>query len=408
MNSDDPVGIIEISNETLKCLIFKINDDNFEILSSSTTPSKGIYNGIIVNVLSSTNAIRSCISLAEKKAKISIKKIHVVFEQTDFLCTKFSKQKKIDGSKIDKDDIDFLLKDAKKQIIHNDNDHSIIHIFNHNYIVDGKAFIEEPIGIHANFLTHEITFITIPKNNLKNINQIFIDCDIEIKRIISSTFALGTKLLGKDDLNFGSILIDLGLEKVSVGIFKSLALIHSISFPIGTNHIAKDISKVCSLDFEESQKIKNNIDLLFENNQIIFDENNYLKNIYFVNSNFRKISKKLILDIVKSRLDEILDLIKNEIINTELRLKPGIKIFLTGEGKNLINLNEYFSSFFKTDVKSEIKDENQKKENLEKEFAASLGAINIIMNGWETEAIPSTVNKSIKKIGFFSRIFGND
>ena len=81
---------------------------------------------------------------------------------------------------------------------------------------------------------------------------------------------------------------------------------------------------------------------------------------------------------------------------------------MTGEGKNLINLNEYFSSFFKTDVKSEIKDENQKKENLEKEFAASLGAINIIMNGWETEAIPSTVNKSIKKIGFFSRIFGND
>ena len=151
MDSDEPIGIIEISNENLKCLIFKIKGDNFEILSSSTAPSKGIFNGIIVNISSSTNAIRSCISIAEKKAKISIKKIHIVLEQTDFLCTKFSKQKKIDGSKIDKDDIDFLLKDAKKQLIHNDNDQSIIHIFNHNYIVDGKKFIEEPIGIYANF-----------------------------------------------------------------------------------------------------------------------------------------------------------------------------------------------------------------------------------------------------------------
>ena len=408
MNSDDPVGIIEISNETLKCLIFKIEDDNFDILSSSTTPSKGIVNGVIANISSSTTAIRSCISIAEKKAKISIKKIHVVLEQTDFLCTKFSKQKKIDGSKIDKDDIDFLLKDAKKQLIHNDNDQSIIHIFNHNYVVDGKKFIDEPIGIHANFFTHEITFITMPKNNLKNINQIFQDCDIEIERILSSTFALGTKLLDKNDLNFGSILIDLGSEKASIGIFKSLALIHSISFPVGTNHITRDLSKVCSLDFDESVIIKNNIDLTLENNQILFDENNYLKNNYFTNSNFRKISKKLIVDIIKSRLDEILGLIKNEIVNTELKFKPGIKIFLTGEGKNLINLNEYISSFFTMEVKSEMESKDQSKENIEKEFEALLGAINIIMNGWETEAIPNSINKSVGKMDFFSRLFGND
>ena len=42
MDSDEPIGIIEISNENLKCLIFKIKGDNFEILSSSTAPSKGI------------------------------------------------------------------------------------------------------------------------------------------------------------------------------------------------------------------------------------------------------------------------------------------------------------------------------------------------------------------------------
>ena len=93
----------------------------------------------------------------------------MVIEQTDFLCTKFSKHKKIDGSKIHKEDIEFLLKEAKKQLILNDNKQSIIHIFNYNYIVDGKKFIEEPIGVYADFLTHEITFITVPKNNLKNI-----------------------------------------------------------------------------------------------------------------------------------------------------------------------------------------------------------------------------------------------
>ena len=42
-------------------------------------------------------------------------------------------------------------------------------------LVDGKKFIEEPIGIYADSLSHEMTFITAPKNNLRNINQAFID-----------------------------------------------------------------------------------------------------------------------------------------------------------------------------------------------------------------------------------------
>ena len=37
----------------------------------------------------------------------------MIFEQPDFLCTTFSKSKKINGSKIQKGDIEFLLKEAK-------------------------------------------------------------------------------------------------------------------------------------------------------------------------------------------------------------------------------------------------------------------------------------------------------
>jgi cell division ATPase FtsA len=139
MNSEEPIGIIELNNNNIKCLIFRIKSDNkVEILSSSISVSEGVHNDAIANITKASNAIRACISETEKKAKVSLKKINVVLEQPDFLCTKFSKHKKIDGSKIDKDDIEFLLKEAKKQLIHNDKDHSIIHIFNQNYIVDGK------------------------------------------------------------------------------------------------------------------------------------------------------------------------------------------------------------------------------------------------------------------------------
>ena len=67
MNDDDPIGIIELGNINIKCLIFKINNNNTEILSTSITPSEGFHNDIVVNLSKASSAIRSCISKAEKK-----------------------------------------------------------------------------------------------------------------------------------------------------------------------------------------------------------------------------------------------------------------------------------------------------------------------------------------------------
>ena len=406
MNSGDPIGIIELDDVYLKCIIFQINEDNsLEVLSTSISSSLGIHNDIIVNLEKASNSIRTCVSACENKAKVSLKKINIVFEQPDFLCTKFSKHKKIGGSKIYKEDIEFLLKEAKKQLIQNDKNQSIIHIFNHNYIVDNKTFVEEPIGVYADLITHEMSFITTTKNNLKNIKQAFINCDLEVERLFSRTFGLGVQMLTTKELHYGFIVVDLGFEKVSLGLFKNLALVHSSTFPIGVNHIRKDISKVCSLDLEESKNIISQIDFSFENNHHLFD-NNYLKETYFVSSNFRKISKNLILDIIKSRLDEIVEKIKKQLILPEFDLNLGVGLSLAGEVENLSNIEKYFSTYFKNNIKHIDQVGDNKNQYLKKNFTASLGIAKVIKDGWETEAIPKKTNKSMRKTGFFAKIFG--
>ena len=48
---------------------------------------------------------------------------------------------------------------------------------------------------------------------------------------------------------------------------------------------------------------------------------------------------------------------------------------------------------------------NNKDESLDF-FFACLGAIKLIKNGWETEAIPKMSGKYTEKKGFFAKIFG--
>ena len=47
----EATGIIELGNANIKCLIFKIdNNDNLQILSTYLTESQGIHNGVIINL----------------------------------------------------------------------------------------------------------------------------------------------------------------------------------------------------------------------------------------------------------------------------------------------------------------------------------------------------------------------
>ena len=407
MISENPIGIIELGNVKIKCIIFKVNEEGkVEILSGSINDSYGIHNSVIVNLTKASDAIRLCISNAEKKAQISLKKINVVIEQPEFLCTKLSKDRKINGAKVHKHDIEFLLKEAKKEVMLNDATQSIIHIFNHNYIVDGKTFIEEPIDVFADYLSHEMTFISMPKNNIKNINQAFNNCDIEVERIVSCTFALGVELLNNEDLSSGSVLIDLGFEKLSLGLYKNLALVHSLTLPIGVNHIAKDIAKVCSLSLEESNSIVKKFDFSFQHNDSFFDEKDFLKESYFVQSNFRKISKPLILKVINARVDEILKIVEKQILVAKFGKSFGSKIFIVGGGSMLTNIEIYCSNFFNLEVKKLQKEKNLNGEK-DPNFDACFGAIKLIKDGWETEALPDKKGKNNEKKGFFAKFFGN-
>ena len=79
-------------------------------------------------------------------------------------------------------------------------------------------------------------------------------------------------------------------------------------------------------------------------------------------------------------------------------------MFIAGGGSKLNNLEQYFSDFFSTNVKyleCESKNEN------EKNFVSCLGALKIINDGWETEAIPEPIDKNSQKLSFLGRIFGN-
>ena len=86
MDSEKIIGVLELGTIYLKSMIVQLSDDNeLEILGTSYVQSKGIHNGVIINLADATNSIRNSLADVEKKSKVSLKKINIVFEPKEFL-----------------------------------------------------------------------------------------------------------------------------------------------------------------------------------------------------------------------------------------------------------------------------------------------------------------------------------
>ena len=78
--------------------------------------------------------------------------------------------------------------------------------------------------------------------------------------------------------------------------------------------------------------------------------------------------------------------------------------------QGMISLGKSLGVSYKnnSDVKKIEWTQNVKESSLqENNFVAGFGALKLIKDGWETEAIPKIGDKNVSKIGFFNKFFGS-
>ncbi len=70
-----------------------------------------------------------------------------------------------------------------------------------------------------------------------------------------------------------------------------------------------------------------------------------------------------------------------------------------------MNIDNFFVNLFGPNVKKIEKNNFKSEVGLEKNLASCFGALKIIKEGWETEAIPKKNVENIEKISLFERFF---
>ncbi len=393
MGTKSPKLFIEINNfETIFVALENIENDDIKVLYKDKIINEGISNNKIFDFDLIVNNFKKNIYLIEQKLNFTFKEAVIMIDNFECSVIALSGYKRLNGSQLVKENIIYILNSLKNKIGEIEKNKSVLHIFNSKFFLDQKEIKNLPIGLFGNFYTHELSFFLIDNNDLKNLKNIFKQCNLKVKRIISKNFIEGVNLINTNPNTDTFFKIEINNNNSQILYFENSSLKFIQNFNFGSNLIINDISKVLGLKDDEIKKILEKCN--FEKQDL---ENEYLEKEFFLQKNFRKIKKKLLFEIANARIAEFSEIILFKNINLINFLKSKKTIFL--------KINDHLIlKCFRDNLKFNFSRKNNFNYNLiDEETFSNLfeSAGNIVQYGWKKEAVPIVQEKK----SIIARIF---
>ena len=353
------------------------SNGNFEIVLRHSSLNPGIVKGKIQDFDLVSKNIKENIYSIEKKLNFTFKDVILILSNFECSVINFSGYKKLNGSQLTKENITYIINSLKSQVDKTEKNKKILHIFNSDHILDKKKIENIPIGLFGDFYSHELSFFLINNNDYRNLKNLINNCNLNIKKAISKNFLENIYFIKEYDIN-SFFNISINENNSNIVFFKNSSLKFFQSFNFGTDIIVNDISKVLAIEKDKIKKLLLSTD--FKN---IKSGKDLIEKEYF-DQNFRKIKKKMVLDIAQARVQEICEVIFTKNINIDNFLKEQKLIILQiNDETNFQFFKESFKGFFSNHEQFELKIAN-KFEN--KFFFKNAGEL--VQFGWKKEAIP--------------------
>ena len=337
---------LDIGTNSIKVLVAELRNGELNVIGVSNAKSKGVKDGIIVDIEAAATAIKSAISQAEEKAGISIKSVNVGLpgnllqvEPTQGMIPVTSDTKEITDQ-----DVENVVKSALTKSMTPDRE--VITFIPEEFIVDGFQGIRDPRGMMGVRLEMRGLLYTGPRTILHNLRKTVERVGVQLENIIISPLAIVRSVLNEGEREFGATVIDMGAGQTSVATIRNQELQFTNILQEGGDYVTKDISKV----LKTSQKLAEGLKLNYGEAYPSLASNETFQVEVIGEVEPVEVTEKYLAEIISARIKHIFEQIKQELERRHLLDLPG-GIALVGGNAILPGVVELAQEVFGVRVK---------------------------------------------------------
>lgn len=332
---------LDIGTTKIVMMIGKLNEHGkIEIVGSGTAPSTGVQRGMVTNIVHTVQAIKRAKEMAEDAAQVEVEQVIVGIagQHIRSYHNTSVKMRGQDADIITESDIHDLTAQMQKMALAPGE--SIIDVIPQNFVVDDLPEIKDPIGMQGARIEGNYHIITGQVNPAKNIYRCVEESGMKVLDLVLEPLASSESVLTEEEKEAGVALVDIGGGTTDIAIFQDGIIRHTAVIPFGGNIITRDIMTGCQLlqRYAEILKIKHGYAIPSQ------DMINRAITIPGVQGGASKsISVFNLANIIKARMEEILECVHAEIRNSGFAHHLGAGIVLTGGGSQLRHIRQLTS-----------------------------------------------------------------
>ncbi len=333
-NGNMVVGI-DVGTTKVCTIIGEKTADGISIVGLGMHPSTGLKKGMIIDVEATVESIKLAVHKAETMADCTIESVYTGISGSHIKSFNTHGVIPIKSREVKRSDIKRSIDAAKALTIPVDRE--IIHVLPQEFLVDDQGGIRDPLGMAGMRLEAKVHVVTGAVSSAKNIIKCANKTGLDVKDIILQQLASSEAVLTSDEKELGTVLVDVGGGTTDIAVFVKGGISYTAVIPIGGNHFTSDIAIGLRTTIKEGERIKKDYGCAKANGENIKE---MLEIMSVDERDKRLVSRGALHEIIQPRAEELLHLIKREIVKSELEDVLGSGVVLTGGTSLLRGLRE--------------------------------------------------------------------
>jgi cell division protein FtsA len=377
MENDKLIVGLDIGTTKICVIIGRKNEyGKLEVLGMGKAISDGVDRGVVTNIDKTVHAIQKAVEEASEMADVNIGEVIVGIagQHIQSKIHRGSIMRPPSEDEITVEDVRRLSGEMENILIPPGN--TIIHVMPQNYTVDYEGEIKDPVGMSGTRLEADFHIITAQTTAINNINRCVRRADLTSKQLILEPLASSLSVLSDEEKEAGVCLVDIGGGTTDIAIFYENIIRHTAVIPLGGNIITKDIKEGCMVMQNQAELLKTRF------GKAIAEEANPNEIVSIPglkNRPPKEISIRNLAAIIQARMEEIIEIVQNEIMQSGHYKKLAGGIVLTGGGSQMQFISQLFEYMTGLDTRIGYPNEHLGKSVIEEVkspmYATSVGLV---------------------------------
>jgi len=349
---EQTIAILDVGSSKICCFIAEYSPelDRPRVIGIGHRESRGLNLGSVVDMEETENAIRTAVDAAEKMAGGDpIEDVTVNISAGDPQSTQLCVEVEVAGHEISDGDIERVLDLGRHYL--SDQERFVLHSRPTSFRIDGVGGVRDPKGMFGEQLGVEMHVTSAAISPLRNLQTCVNRCHLNMVGIVFSPYASGLSTLVADELELGSICIDMGGGITSIAAFKDNEFIFGDIVPYGGHHVTRDIAQGLSTPLNAAERLKTLFGSCLSGVSTVRNQIDVTQIGESGQESVTTIPRRMLTSIIEPRVEEIFEIVREKINAAGLENTAGRRLIITGGASQLGGVEELAKKVFKSSVR---------------------------------------------------------